>query len=89
MDKFLTPIADTMSNILQVPGEAMRNLVLMVPMSMAKGIFITYYLILIIWVFTLPRNESVFQPQLLGKEISLKPFAIASLSFMIAIYLYF
>ena len=89
MDKRLTPIADFIAPILQVPGEAMRNIVLMVPMPVAKGIFILYFLILIVWVATLPRHESVFEPQMLKKEISLKPFAIFSLSLMIVIYLIF
>lgn len=89
MDKTLTSIADAFSSILQIPGEAMRNLVLMVPMPVAKGIFILYFLILIVWVASLPRKESVFKLEMFKKEISLKPFAIFSLSLMIAIYLYF
>jgi hypothetical protein len=89
MDKTLTSIADFISPILQVPGEAMRNLVLMIPMPVAKGIFILYFLILIAWVATLPKNETVFTPELLNKEISLKPFAIFSLSLMIVTYLVF
>jgi hypothetical protein len=89
MDKTLTPIADSLSSILQVPGEAMRSLALMVPMPVAKGIFILYFVILIVWVATLPREASVFKPGMLKKEISLKPFAIFSLSLMIVIYLIF
>ena len=89
MDKVLTSIADALSPVLQVPGELGREMVLAIPMSAARGIFIVYYLILIIWVATLPREESVFEPELLKKEISLKPFAIFSLSMMIVIYLYF
>ncbi|MFP6598156.1 MAG: hypothetical protein VCC01_11920 [Candidatus Hydrogenedentota bacterium] len=67
----------------------MRNLTLMVPMWAAKGIFILYFLILIAWVATLPRNESVFEPEMLKREVSLKPFAIFSLSLMIVIYMIF
>jgi hypothetical protein len=89
MDKMLTSIADAVSSILQVPGEAMRNLTLLIPMPVAKGIFILYFLILIVWVATLTREESVFEPELLKKEVSLKPFAIFSLTLMIAIYLVF
>ncbi len=89
MDRTLTLIADFFSTILRVPGEAMRNLTLMVPMWAAKGIFILYFLILIAWVATLPRNESVFEPEMLKREISLKPFAIFSLSLMIVIYMIF
>ena len=85
----MTSLADAISSILQVPGEAMRQLVLMVPISGAKAIFIAYYLILIFWVATLPKEEAEFEPQFLKRKITLKPFAIASLAFMIAIYLYF
>lgn len=89
LEKILTPIADAISPILQVPGEALRNLTLMIPIGTAKGIFILYFLILIAWVATLPRNESVFEPEMLKREISLKPFAIFSLSLMIIIYMIF
>ena len=85
----MNSIADKLSSILQVPGDAMRNLVLMIPIEVAKGIFILYFLILIAWVATLPKNETVFTPQMLNKEISLKPFAIFSLSIMIVIYMVF
>ncbi|MBN4046731.1 hypothetical protein JYT90_00250 [bacterium AH-315-P07] len=89
MDKTLTTIADAFSSILQVPGEAMRNLTLLIPIGVAKGIFILYFVILIAWVATLPRDESVFEPEMLKREISLKPFAIFSLSLMIIIYMIF
>ena len=82
-------LADTLSSILQVPGEILGNIALMIPISMAKGIFILYYLILITWVITLPREQTVFEPSFLKKEVNLKPFAVCSLAFMIAIYLYF
>jgi hypothetical protein len=89
MDNFLTSMSNTISTILQVPGGLGRDLVLMIPMPVAKGVFIAYFLILIFWVATLSREESVFQPALLKKEVSLKPFAIFSLSLMIVIYLIF
>ncbi|HIA46733.1 MAG TPA: hypothetical protein EYN96_01870 [Candidatus Hydrogenedentes bacterium] len=89
MDKTLTSIADAFSSVLQVPGEALRNLTLMIPIGAAKGIFILYFLILIAWVATLPREESVFEPEMLKREVSLKPFAIFSLSLMIVIYMIF
>lgn len=85
----MNSLADTFSSILQVPGEILGNIALMVPISMAKGIFILYYLILIAWVSTLPREETVFEPEFLKKEVNLKPFAVSALSFMILIYLYF
>ncbi|MFP6582487.1 MAG: hypothetical protein VCD00_07995 [Candidatus Hydrogenedentota bacterium] len=89
MDNTLTSIADFFSSILQVPGEAMRNLVLMIPMPFAKVVFITYFVILIVWIGTLSKSETVFKPEFLKKEISLKPFAIFSLYLMIVIYTIF
>lgn len=85
----MNSIADKLSSILQVPGDAMRSLVLIIPIEVAKGFFILYFLILIAWVATLPKSETVFTPELLNKEISLKPFAIFSLSLMIVTYLIF
>ena len=38
-------------------GDVMRGWMLAIPMSVAKGIFIVYFLLLIYWIIKLPENE--------------------------------
>ena len=89
MDKTLTAIADFFANILRVPGDIMRDWMLAIPMPVAKGVFIAWFLLLITWVMLLPKEEVIYKPQGSEREITLRPFAVASLSTMIVIYLVF
>jgi hypothetical protein len=82
-------LADFIVEFLRGPGDVMRDWVLAVPMWMAKGFFILYFVILISWVITIPKDEMRFKLEKLGKEISLRPFAVVSLCTMIIIYLIF
>jgi hypothetical protein len=82
-------IADAIANVLRVPGDMMRDMLLAIPMPVAKGIFIGWFLFLIIWVLRLPREEVMYKPEGSDKEVPLRPFAVASLSLMIVIYLIF
>ena len=85
----MTSIADAISTILQIPGRIMQDLVLAIPIEAAKGVFILYFLILLVWVMLLPKEEAEFQPSEGGSVRSLKPMTALSLSIIIAIYLYF
>ena len=88
--------ADFIANLLRGPGDIMRDWVLAIEkltwngeMWAAKGFFILYFVLLITWVITIPKDEMRFKLVSLDKEISLRPFAIASLCTMIVIYLIF
>ena len=85
----MTSIADLISTILQIPGDIMRSIVLAIPMALAKGIFIGYFLILLVWVMFLPKEEAQFQPSEGGQTRTLKPMVAVSLAIIIAIYAYF
>ena len=84
-----TSIADAIANVLRVPGDMMRDMLLAIPMPVAKGIFITWFLFLIVWVMRLPREEVMYKPEGSDREVPLRPFAVSALSLMIIIYLIF
>lgn len=85
----MTSIADIISTVLQIPGQIMRDIVLAIPMPLARGIFIAYFLTLLVWVMLLPKEEAQFQPSEGGQVRSLKPMTAVSLAIIIGIYLYF
>ena len=86
---FLTDIADFFANILRVPGDVMRGWVVMIGTGVAKGIFITLFILLIIWVTTLRKDEVTAVNEKTGKQTNLRPYAIAALASQIVIYLVF
>ena len=48
---------DPIATILRVPGDWFREMVLAVPMNAVRGIFLLYYLVLLIWVLMLKESE--------------------------------
>jgi len=87
--KISGPPADLVANILRVPGDMMRNVVVAIEPPWAKGIFIAYFILLMVWVITIPKEEMRFKLESANKEISLRPFALLSLTTCIVIYLVF
>ncbi|MBI1389145.1 MAG: hypothetical protein GC154_11930 [bacterium] len=85
----MTTIANAIASILAVPGEALRQFALLIPMWMAKGCFILYFAILIAWVWLLPREEMVGPVPGRKKPVDLRIYATASMVGMIIIYLIF
>lgn len=69
-------------------GDVMRGWMLAIPMSVAKGIFIVYFLLLIYWIIKLPENEVTLTLES-GKTIHLRPYALFSLTTLVVIYLIF
>ncbi|MBT7082623.1 MAG: hypothetical protein HN927_00050, partial [Candidatus Marinimicrobia bacterium] len=49
-----TALADTIANLFRGVGDMMRDWMLAIPMSVAKGVFIVYFFILIYWIIKLP-----------------------------------
>ncbi|MDP7564845.1 MAG: hypothetical protein QF794_01835 [Candidatus Marinimicrobia bacterium] len=83
-----TALADTIANLFRGVGDMMRGWMLAIPMSVAKGVFIVYFLILIYWIIKLPENEVTLALDN-GKVIHLRPFALFSLGTIVVIYLVF
>ncbi len=83
-----TAVADAIASLFRGMGDVMRGWMLAIPMSVAKGVFIVYFIILIVWIIKLPENE-VTLALTSGKIVHLRPYALASLIFMVLIYLVF
>ncbi|HPA45916.1 MAG TPA: hypothetical protein PLG59_17955 [bacterium] len=83
----LTPIADFFANILRVPGGIFRDILVSIDITMAKGVFIAYFTLLIIWVLLLKREEVLVTNERTGKTVSLRPYAVLALLSQVIIYL--
>jgi len=83
-----TALADTIANLFRGMGDMMRGWMLAIPMEVAKGVFIVYFLMLIYWIIKLPENEVTLALDN-GKIIHLRPFALFSLATIVVIYLVF
>ena len=83
-----TAIADTIANLFRGIGDILREWMLVVPMPIAKGVFIVYFLFLIVWVVRLPENEVTLTLDN-GRMFKLRPYALFSLITIIVIYLIF
>ena len=83
-----TAIADTIANLFRGIGDILREWMLVIPMPIARGVFIVYFLFLIVWVVRLPENEVTLTLDN-GRMIKLRPYALFSLITIIVIYLIF
>ena len=81
-------LADAIANLFRGMGDVMRGWMLAIPMSVAKGVFIAYFLLLIYWIIKLPENEVTLSLSS-GKMIKLRPYALFSLITTVVIYLIF
>ena len=54
-----TALADAIANLFRGMGDVMRGWMLAIPMSVAKGVFIAYFLLLIYWIIKLPESEGI------------------------------
>ena len=82
-------IADTISNLLGIPGQFMRDILLNINLHIAKSLFIIYFLSITYWVYSLPKSEVILHDKNSGKDINLKPFAISAMVMIIIIYIVF
>ena len=85
----LTPIADSLASILRVPGQILREAAIAIDVNVAKGIFIAYFLLLILWVLSLRKEEVTVTNERKGTSVSLRPYAILALLSQVVIYLVF
>ena len=83
-----TALADTIANLFRGMGDIMRGWMLAIPMSVAKGVFIVYFLLIIAWIISLPENEVTLALDS-GKMIRLRPYALFSMATIIVIYMVF
>lgn len=84
------PVLDPIALVLQYPGEAVRQLILTIPISGAKALFIAYFVILIIWMMMFKKDEVQGKLHLFGNmTVDIRPIAIISLLGQIYIYYIF
>ncbi|MDP8243303.1 MAG: hypothetical protein P9L94_04415 [Candidatus Hinthialibacter antarcticus] len=79
-------MAEFIASILSVPGEALRQLMLMIPISIAKLFFIAYFAGIGIWVWTLDPSDVIGEVHGRKKPVDLRPYATASMIAMVIIY---
>lgn len=75
------------ASVLSVPGEALRNLTLMIPLWLAKGIFLAYFIGIAVWVWTLPKDDVIGEVPQRKDPVDLRPYATASMIGMVIVYL--
>lgn len=80
---------DFIAYILRVPGGALRHLLELIPLPLAKSLFVLYPIVLFIWVLRMKPSDVRGTVQGRRKEIDLRPYAGAALLMQAAIYLYF
>ena len=86
---FSVSIADTIANFFRGPGQFLRDILMGIDLTIAKLLFILYFLAISYWVYNLPKSEVTLYDKKSGKEINLKPFSVIAIGAMIIIYLIF
>ena len=80
---------DVIASILRVPGDWLREMILAIPMNAVRGIFLLYYLVLLIWILTLKDSEVCGTVPGKKKPLNLRPFAILALVIQLVLYAVF
>ncbi|MEW6237838.1 MAG: hypothetical protein AB1656_20825 [Candidatus Omnitrophota bacterium] len=82
-------LIDGFASLIRLPGDALREAVVAIPLWAAKGIFLFYPLILLIWIYSMRESEVKGELPGAKKIIDLRPYAAASLIMQIVIYAIF
>ena len=67
-------------------GEAIRSLLIAVPLPLARAAFLAILIGLFLWVWRLPASAVTNTDDTSARRISLRPWALLSLAIQIAIY---
>lgn len=79
-------LADWIASILRVPGDWLRELTVAVPVNAARGIFLLYFSILLIWVITMKKSETSGTVPGKKKPLDLRYYAAAALVIQLILY---
>ena len=79
-------LADWIASILRVPGDWLRELTVAVPVNAARGIFLLYFSILLIWVITMKKSETSGTVPGKKKPIDLRYYAAAAIIVQLILY---
>ncbi|MGI6456326.1 MAG: hypothetical protein ACOX5R_12000 [bacterium] len=80
---------DIIADILRIPGEALRQLMLVIPLWLVRILFLAYPTVLLIWVFLMKRSETHGHVHGRESEVDLRPYAAVALISQIIIYAVF
>ena len=83
----LQTLCDAFAGMLRIPGDFLRDLVLLVPMPVARVLFLLIPAALAVLVLRQPRDQLAGQPFPGWRAISLRPWIFASLVTIILLYL--
>ncbi|MHC4396697.1 MAG: hypothetical protein ACYS1A_13690 [Planctomycetota bacterium] len=89
MQNLAEKLADCIASILRVPGDWLRELTVAVSVDVARGIFLLYFVILLIWVVTMKSAETSGTVPGRRKPIDLRYFAAAALIVQLILYVVF
>lgn len=79
-------LADWIASILRVPGDWLRELTVAVPVNAARGIFLLYFSILLIWVITMKKSETSGTVPGKKKPLDLRYYAAAAIIVQLILY---
>ena len=64
-------IADTIANFFRGPGKYLRDILMGIDLTIAKLLFILYFLAIAYWVYNLPKSEVTLDDKKVGKKLIL------------------
>lgn len=79
-------VADALAGILRTPADWLRGVALNVPMPAARGIFLCYFAVLLVWILFARKEDMIGDLGAGGKPVNLRPWAAAALLGQMVIY---
>ncbi|MCL4203756.1 MAG: hypothetical protein KJ000_14745 [Pirellulaceae bacterium] len=67
-------------------GEALRSVLLAVPLPVVRGLFLTLLIAVLLWIWWLPPSAVTDMDQPRDRRVNLRPWALLSLAIQIVIY---
>lgn len=82
-------LADCIASILRAPGDWLRQLTVAVPINAARGLFLLYFSILLIWVITMKKSETAGTVPGKKNPLDLRYYAAAAIIVQLILYAVF
>lgn len=91
MSNILNPVfqmlTDPIAELIRIPGDALRDFAISIPMWLAKGFFLIYYVAVLAWVWLMKKEYTVQTLPGRKKPFDVRPIATASMVGLIIITL--
>jgi hypothetical protein len=85
----LQMLCDGIAGLLRIPGDALRNLLLLVPLPAARILFLLIPVVLAVVVLRQPKEDLAGSLIPGARAVSLRPWILVSLAVIFVIYLTF